>query len=279
MNQQGGLVNFIIQLFLKNPELFVIAFVVLSSVFNFIGGSGKRLREAQRQAAETEEARRRGFMADEQTREANPNTQSYDGYLRRTEQPDVTIGQPAPTLKDLQADILEALQGKAAPNPQEELRRKLAEKMGRSAAPQAPLGRGKPPPPAPAGMKRPPPRATSKPIETTITSNIEVYLDSSSQEKLERDSMPDSLGHTQRQPHFDLPQRRDSSFEGAMAFKNEGGSTVTALKSIQEVRGKEIVPTARSGSRPATKFIDTKDAVSGFVWNEILSQPRSMRRR
>ncbi len=292
MNQNNP-VQFLINLLLKNPELLIIAFVILSSVFNFINQSGKRLRDAQREAQEAEERRRRGFM----DQETDPATQSYDGYLKRTEQPDATLAPPPrPTvspkseqeLKDLQADILEALgmgtqkTTQANTNPQEDLRRKLAEKMGRTtmqSAPQAPLGRGKPPPPAPAGMMRPPPRAENKPIETTIKPNIEVYLEQSKPERLEGDSRPDSLGHSKRQPHFDMPARRDPSLEGSLAFKNEGGSTVVALKGIQEVRGKEIVPTARTSNVPQTRFIDTREAVSGFVWNEILDRPRSMRRR
>jgi type II secretory pathway pseudopilin PulG len=292
MNQQSP-IGAIIQFFLRNPELLIIGFVILSSVINFIGNSGKRLREAQAAAEETEERRRRGAMLETEQREANPSTQSYDGYLKRTEQPDATLSRPAPPppnqqeLKDLQADILEALgmgTQTTTPNanPQEELRRKLAEKMGRTtpqASSQMPLGRGKPPPPAPTGMKRPPPRMERKPIETTITSNIETYLDSSSQEKLERDSRPDSLGHSKSRPHFDVPQGLRPDQEGGSFFPGELGSTVVALRGIQEVRGKEIVPTNRPVLLNQKRFIDPKEAVSGFVWNEILSTPRSRMRR
>ena len=276
----------IVQFFLRNPEFLIIGFVI-----NFLGNSGKRLREAQAAAEEAEERRRRGSMLETEQREADPATQSYDGYLKRTEQPDATLSRPNPPppnqqeLRDLQADILEALgmgTSQAPANPQEELRRKLAEKMGRTTAqtaPQAPLGRGKPPPAAPAGMKRPPVRADRKPIETTITSNIETYLDSSSQEKLERDSRPDSLGHSNRQPHFDRPKGLRPDQEGLSSMPGEIGSTVVALRSIQEVRGKEIVPTNRPVSSNTKRFIDTNEAVSGFVWNEILSTPRSRVRR
>ena len=282
----------IVQFFLRNPEFLIIGFVIVSSVINFLGNSGKRLREAQATAEKAEERRRRGSMLETEQREADPATQSYDGYLKRTEQPDATLSRPAPTppinqqeLRDLQADILEALgMGtiQTPANPQEELRRKLAEKMGRTtaqSAPQAPLGRGKPPPPAPTGMKRPPIRADRKPIETTITSNIEVYLDSSSQEKLERDSRPDSLGHSKSRPHFDSPEGLLPHQEGGSFFPGELGSTVVALRGIQEVRGKEIVPTNRPVLSNTKRFIDTKEAVSGFVWNEILSTPRSRMRR
>jgi hypothetical protein len=282
----------LIQFFLKNPEFLIIGFVILSSVFNFLGNSGKRLREAQEKAAKAEEIRRRGSMLDAETNEANPNTQSYQGYLKQNEQPDVTLSRPAPPpsqqeLKDLQADILEALgmgtqTTTASINPQEELRRKLAQKMGRTtaqSAPQAPLGRGQPPPPAPVGMKRPPIKADRKPIETTITSNIETYLESSSQEKLERDSRPDSFGHSQRQPHFDRPKGLSPNQEGMSSLSGEIGSTVVALQGIREVRGKEIVPINRPASSNTKRFVDTKEAVSGFVWNEILSTPRSRVRR
>lgn len=283
MNQQSPLGQ-IIQFFIRNPEFLIIGFVVLSSIVNFLGNSGKRLREAQQAATQAEEIRRRGSMLETEQREANPATQSYDGYLKRNDQPDATLSKPVNSqeLKDLQADILEALgmntSKQASANPQEELRRKLAEKMGRSAVPQAPLGRGKPPPPAPAGMKRPMPRAENKPIQTTITSNIETYLEQSRPERLENDSRPDSLGHSQRQPHFDRAKGLTPEQEGG-SFFGEIGSTVVALRSIQEVRGKEIVPTNRPVSSNTKRFIDPKEAVAGFVWNEILSTPRSRVRR
>ncbi len=292
MNQQSP-IGQIIQFFLRNPEFLIIGFVVLSSVINFLGNSGKRMREAQETAAKAEELRRRGSMLETEQREANPNTQSYDGYLKRNDQPDTTLSRPpsppqsSQELKDLQADILEALgmgtQAKtSSANPQEELRRKLAQKMGRTtpqSAPQAPLGRGMPPPPAPAGMKRPMPRAENKPIQTTITSNIETYLEQSRPERLENDSRPDSLGHSQRQPHFDRPQGLTPEQEGGSSIYGEIGSTVVALRGIQEVRGKEIVPTNRPVLLNQKRFIDPKEAVAGFVWNEILSTPRSKVRR
>ncbi len=289
MNQQSP-IGAVIQFFVRNPEFLIIGFVVLSSIFNFIGNSSKRLREAQKQATETEERRRRGSMLDEELREANPSTQSYEGYLKRNEQPDVTLSKPTVSpknsqeLKDLQADILEALgmgTQKTASNPQEELRRKLAEKMGRTTAqtaPQAPLGRGKPPPPAPVGMKRPPVRAERKPIETTITSNIETYLEQSRPERLENDSRPDSLGHSKSRPHFERPEGLRPDQEGMSSLSGEIGSTVVALRGIQEVRGKEIVPINRPVSSNTKRFIDPREAVAGFVWNEILSTPRSRRR-
>jgi type II secretory pathway pseudopilin PulG len=282
-------INFpqIIQFILRNPEVIIIGIVILSSIFNFLNNSGKQIREAQRRAAQEEERRRRGFMADEERREADPNSQSYEGYLRRTEQPDATISKPtAPPIKeqelrDLQADILEALgmgtqkPAQPAANPQEELRRKLAEKMGRTPTPTTTQMR--PPPPTP----RPAPRPVSKPIQTTIEPKIEVYLEQTRPERLGRDSVPDSLGHSKRQPHFDLPQN-DPRLEGSVAFKGEGSAAVQrkpeGVASVTEVRGKEIVPTTQA-SRPKQRFVDPKDAVAGLIWNEILERPRSMRRR
>jgi type II secretory pathway pseudopilin PulG len=282
----------ILQFVLRNPEVIIIGIVILSSIFNFLNNSGKQIREAQRRAAAEEERRRRGFMADEQKREADPNTQSYEGYLRRTEQPDVTLSKPITSsskpatppinekeLRDLQADIFEALGmggQKSAPtvNPQEELRRKLAEKMGRTAAPTTTQMR---PPPA---TPRPAPRPTSKPVQSTIEPKIEVYLEQTRPEALSRDSMPDSFGHSKRQPHFDLPQN-DPRFEGSVAFKGEGSSAIQrkpeGVAAVTEVRGKQIVPS--QSMRPKTRFVDPKDAVAGLVWNEILERPRSMRRR
>ncbi|MFN3265617.1 MAG: hypothetical protein ACK41E_02145 [Deinococcales bacterium] len=267
----------IVQFILRNPEFIIIGIVILSSVINFLNNSGKQMREAQRRAAEQEERRRRGFLAEEEKREANPNTQSYEGYLKRTQQPDATLSKPvqkqpsAQELRDLQADILEALgmgtQRPAAPsaNPQEELRRKLAEKMGRTTTPTT--SQMRPPPPTP----RPPPRPVAKPIQTSIEPKIEVYLEQSRPEVLAGDSRPDSLGHSKSRPHFDLPQN-DPRLEGSVAFKSEGSAAVT------EVRGQQIVQSSQT-MRRTTRMINPKDAVAGFIWNEILERPRSMRRR
>lgn len=278
----------IVQFFLRNPEFIIIGIVILSSVFNFLNNSGKQIREAQRRALEEEERRRRGFLADEEKREANPNTQSYEGYLKRTEQPDATVSRPVQQqqpstqeMRDLQADILEALgmgtQKPAAPsaNPQEELRRKLAEKMGRTVAPTTTQMR----PPAPT--PRPPPRPAAKPIQSSIEPKIEVYLEQSRPEVLANDSRPDSLGHSKSRPHFDSP-RNDPRSEGSVAFKGEGSAAIQrkpeGVAAVTEVRGKQIVPTAQS-SRSGSRMFDPKDAVAGLIWNEILERPRSMRRR
>jgi hypothetical protein len=265
----------------NNLELVIIGLVLLSTVLNFIGGLGKATREAQRRAEmEAEMMRRRAELQRQQT-EANPDTQSYQGYLQRNERPDVTIGRPTPTppssqteLKDLQAEILEALgMGSSAQrpppvinDPQAELRRKLAEKMGRAQTPATP------PPPTPRPTPRPAPRVQRP------SSDIEVYLDTTRPETLQRDSRPDSLGHSARQPHFDLPQN-DPRLEGAQAYKGEGGiAVVQRPQAVGEVRG---IGTARSN--PASSFTagltHPRNVAQGVIWAEILSKPKGARGR
>ena len=271
---------------LGHLEFVVIGLVVLSTVWNFISGAGKQLRDAQaRGEREVDERRRSGEMS-RQAAEANPDTQSYQGYLQRTQQPDATLSRMPPpppppvppTVKDLQAEILEALGMKNAgmppvgspQDPQAELRRKLAQKMGRASAPSStPFSTTPTKTAPPKSTPRPPPRPVSKPIE----SQIEYYLDSSRPETLERDSVPDSFGHSKRQPHFDLPAKSADVNVGGVAM-------VQKPDSVNEVRGiGTAASAAMNASSLAKRLIDPRSAAQGVIWSEILGQPRSRRGR
>ena len=281
---------------LGHLEFVVIGLVVLSTAWNFISGAGKAVRDAQARGEREADERRRSGEITRQAAEANPDTQSYQGYLQRTQQPDATINRIPPpppvstNVKDLQAEILEALGMKNAgmpplgspQDPQAELRRKLAQKMGRDAAPSSSSSGNtvfsstpaKTAPPR--STPRPPPRPVSKPIE----SQIEYYLDSSRPEVLERDSVPDSFGHSKRQPHFDLP-RNDPRNEGSVAFKGEGGvAVVQKPDAVNEVRGIGTAASAAANSASlARRLIDPRSAAQGVIWSEILGAPRSRRGR
>jgi type II secretory pathway pseudopilin PulG len=263
---------------LGNIEFVIIGLVLLSTVFNFIGSIGKATREAQRRAElEVERARTSAEMQRRQL-EANPNTQSYEGYLQRTEQPDTTFNRPqqppassGAELKDLQAEILEALgmgtQTRTPPpvinDPQADLRRKLAEKMGRTQTPPTP------PRPTPRPTPRPAPRVQRP------QSDFEVYLESTQSDTLQRDSRPDSLGHSARQPHFDSP-RSDPRNEGSEAYKGEGGVAVIqrpdAVNEVQGI-GKERLATTSFTSG----LTNPRNVAQGIIWAEILGKPRSRR--
>jgi type II secretory pathway pseudopilin PulG len=279
----------LITFLLSHLEFVVIGLVVLSTIFNFISGTGKSLREAQKRAEQEAELRRRGSQAQLEAREANPNTQSYEGYLRRTSQ-NPTAAQPAPAptmqprptppkydsnnpqeLKDLQAEIFQALGMKGTgsngqSDSQAELRRAMDQKMGRATTPATP-----PRPVPPRSTPRPAPRAPSKPIE----SQIEIYLDNSRPERLENDSVPDTFGHSKRQPHFDRP-RSDPRNEGSVAFKGEGGvADIVRPDAVNEVRG---IGVARTGPASlAVRLVDPRNAAQGVIWSEILGKPRSRR--
>ena len=275
-----------------NLELVIIGLVVLSTIFNFIGGAGKQVRDAQARGERERENQRRSGELSRQAAEADPNTQSYQGYLQRTNESPATINRTPPVvmqrpssdpqLKDLQAEILEALGMKNAPmppigapqDPQAELRRKLAEKMGRTQTPatsSAPA-RSVPPKPTP----RPVPRPVSKPIE----SQIEIYLDQSRPENLERDSVPDSFGHSRGRPQL-KSQRNDPRNEGSVAFKGEGGvADILKPDAVNEVRGIGTAASAAANSASlARRLIDPRNAAQGVIWSEILGQPRSRRGR
>ena len=279
-----------------NLEFVIIGLVVLSTVFNFLSGAGKQVRDAQARGERERETQRRSGELSREAAEADPNTQSYQGYLKRTNEAPSTINRQSPAppvvmqrpssdpqLKDLQAEILEALGMRGAQNPppfagsdpQAELRRKLAEKMGRgpspSMSPSAPA-RSVPPKPTP----RPVPRPVFKPIE----SQIEIYLDRSRPENLERDSVPDSFGHSRNRPHFDLPQN-DPRDEGSVAYKGEGGvAVILKPDAVNEVRGIGTAASAAANSASlARRLIDPRNAAQGVIWSEILGQPRSRRGR
>ena len=279
-----------------NLEFVIIGLVVLSTVFNFLSGAGKQVREAQARGGREREMQRRSGELSREAPEANPNTQSYQGYLQRTNEAPATINRtpPAPSVVvqrpssdpqrgDLRAEILEALGMKNAPmppigapqDPQAELRRKLAEKMGRSSSAPATSSapaRSVPPKPTP----RPVPRPVFKPIE----SQIEIYLDQSRPENLDRDSVPDSFGHSKRRPHFDLPQN-DPRDEGSVAYKGEGGvAVILKPDAVNEVRGIGTAASAAANSASlARRLIDPRNAAQGVIWSEILGQPRSRRGR
>lgn len=284
----------IITWILGNLEFVIIGLVVLSTVFNFLGGAGKQVREAQARGERERENQRRSGELSRQAAEADPNTQSYQGYLQRTNEAPSTINRtPAPPpvmqrpssdpqLKDLQAEILEALGMKnvsmppigAPQDPQAELRRKLAEKMGRgSSVPMSTApARSVPPKPTP----RPVPRPASKPIE----SQIEIYMDRSRPENLERDSVPDSFGHSRNRPNLERP-RNDPRSEGATAFKDDGNiALILKPDAVNEVRGIGTVASAAANSASlARRLIDPRNAAQGVIWSEILGPPRSRRGR
>jgi hypothetical protein len=270
MNLQS-ILNFIF----GNIELVIIGFVILSTVWSFLGNAAKSLSEAQRRASEDAERRRRGLMQESVEREKNPNTQSYESYLDRTETPDSTLSRPqsdsGKTLRDFQTDLLEALGAPtnttASSNPQDELRRRLAEKMGRTA----------PPPPAQprpltqqqrAAQQRPQRRDTPR-----SPGEFETYLDTGRSEA--NNSRPDALGHSRNQPHFDLPTKVNRP-EGTAAIqtKPEG------VASVVEVRGLSIEePPTRARTPRIGGLVNASDAVKGLIWAEILERPRAGRRR
>ncbi len=276
----------VITFILGHLEFVVIGLVVLSTVWNFISGAGKQLRDAQARSEREADQRRRSGEMSRQAAETNPDTQSYQGYLQRTQQPDATISRipppprppVSPSTKDLQAEILEALGMKNAPmppmgspqDPQAELRRKLAQKMGRNAAPSStPFSTTPAKSAPPKSTPRPPPRPVNKPIE----SQIEYYLDSSRPEVLERDSVPDSFGHSKRQPHFELPAKSADVNAGGVAL-------IQKPDAVNEVRGiGTAASAAMNASSLAKRLIDPRSAAQGVIWSEILGAPRSRRGR
>ncbi len=251
-------------------ELLIVGFVILSTVFSFLSNAGKSMQEAQRRATEEAERRRRGLMQESLEREKNPNSQSYEAYLERTNTPDSTLNRPPPesgkSLRDFQSDIFEALgvptSSTTSSNPQDELRRRMAEKMGRSA----------PPPPTNQSQQRS--RAQSARREVAQSPGaFETYLDKTRSDA--NDSRPDAFGHSRRQPHFDLPNKIDRP-EGSAAIqtKPEG------VASVLEVRGKSIETGQLSNNSPRVGgLINASDAVKGLIWAEILERPKAGRRR
>jgi type II secretory pathway pseudopilin PulG len=263
MNLQG-IINFV----LRNPEILIVGLVILSTVFSFLSNASKSMQEAQRRVTEEAERRRRGLMQESLEREKNPNSQSYESYLERTSTPDSTLNRPPPetgkSLRDFQSDIFEALgvptNSSTSSNPQDDLRRKLAEKMGRTA------------PPPLVNQQRPRSQNNRREVAQS-PSAFETYLDKTRTEA--NDSRPDAFGHSRRQPHFDLPTKIDRP-EGTAAIQTKPEGVATVL----EVRGKSIETGQISNNSPRVGgLVNASDAVKGLIWAEILERPRAGRRR
>ncbi len=253
-------VNQLISFLFSHLEIVVIGLVLLSTVFNLLTGGGRAAQQKAQREAETERQRAALERARQQTSSSTPPVRQ--GQASQAE------------LKDLQAEIFAALgmkgQGAANPDPQVELRRQLAQKMGR--APTASSAPAKSVPPK--NTPRPPPRAAAKPIE----SQIEVYLDTSRQETLERDTMPNTLGYSQRQQAQRLPSEPSTAANYSARAVDPGGNIALISKpdDVNAVRG--IGTTPRAGGRSfASSLVDPRNAAQGIIWAEILGKPRSRR--
>lgn len=254
-----------------NLELVIVGLVLLSTFFNLIGSANKAARQTQKRLeAERERARQRADSVLTQ-REANPSTQSFESYLGRSTTPQASPKPSSPRpaqgpsseeLKDLQAEILAALgmKNQASPpapvDPQAELRRKLAEKMARPATPSKPV----------QSSVRPRDGSSRK------DGDIQVYLDSSRPERLENDSMPDTLGHSKRQPHFDLPP--EPSARGVVNLQGN----IASISRPNEVNAVQGIGTGmRTGL--VKGLVDPRNAAQGIIWAEVLGKPRSRQPR
>jgi type II secretory pathway pseudopilin PulG len=256
-------INQLVTFLFSHLEIVVIGLVLLSTVFNLLTGGGRAAQQKAQREAEAERQR----AALERARQQSSTPPVRQGQASQAE------------LKDLQAEIFAALgmkgQGTANPDPQVELRRQLAQKMGRApAANTAPASTAPAKSVPPKNTPRPPPRAASKPIE----SQIEVYLETSRQETLERDTTPNTLGYSQRQQAQRLPSEPSAAANYSARAVDPGGNIALINKpdDVNAVRGIGTSPRA-SGRSFASSLVDPRNAAQGIIWAEILGKPRSRR--
>ena len=74
----------IIAFLLSNIEIAFVIIVVVGGVLNTISKAGKTLSDQQRRVMQDTELQRRRLLEEQARLEANPNTQSYSGYLDRS---------------------------------------------------------------------------------------------------------------------------------------------------------------------------------------------------
>jgi hypothetical protein len=250
----------IIAFLLSNIEIVFVIIVVVGGVLSTISKAGKTLSDQQRRVMQDMELQRRRLLEEQARLEADPNTQSYRGYLDRTrpekledlyheKEDSLFTGPPGKNipagssstpgeqqLKDFQADILAALGMKgnetSPKNAQDALRGQLAQKMGRTA---------------------------SQPSQAQVQQTVR------SKAKSITTAPPVSTGITSS-----LAPEMTAQKVTLMTDSNAG----VANSSIQvKLEKKPRVVTSNS-----TQFGTTNDVVRGIIWSEILGKPKSARR-
>ena len=254
----------IIAFLLSNIEIAFVIIVVVGGVLNTISKAGKTLSDQQRRVMQDTELQRRRLLEEQARLEANPNTQSYSGYLDRSrpekledlyheKEDSLFVGPPGKNipegsssgeqqLKDFQADILAALGMKGSENQpknaQDALRGQLAQKMGRSLQPSTP------------SQSQQTVRSKAKSINATPNTVITAAQNTVITSSLKPEMIAQKVT--------------------MMTDSNAG----VANSSIQ-VKLERKPSTTTSNS---TQFGTTNDVVRGIIWSEILGKPKSARR-
>lgn len=258
MTGLGSILTFL----LSHLELVFVALFLIGSFLNLINRAGKTLSDQQRRVMTETELQRRRLLEEQSRLEANPNTQSYSGYLQRTrpekledhdgdgmdDNPDGlfkddpiprTSSNTQPTdqsMKDFQADILAALGMKPeASQPksvQDVLRGQLAQKMGRASTSSAQSQSGQ------TVRSRAKSISAAQSAATGITSSLNPEI---------------------------TAQR--------VTFMTDSNAGV-ANSSLQVKQVRENSTTTSN----STRFGTTNDVVRGIIWSEILKKPKASRR-
>ena len=269
-------------------DIFVLIFI-LATLYSVISGAGKSMGKAQEEARRRAELQRRRAEAEAGRLEADPARQSYEGYLRRTNQPDVDVfGNP------IEANA-------TADTGQDSLRRAMAEKMGRPVAPPSnpsarslaedlrdAQGRGtRSAPPRQQPPRQQPQRPVpARPIQRTATSQDGRSLEGPAQRptslEVMTSDMRSNLESSTRESGNLQSERARSDVEAvraardAMLDRAAGGAGAAGASAARRGIGDET-PAAQDAVRRGTVALEPRDIVRAFVMSEILGPPRSRR--
>jgi hypothetical protein len=248
----------------------------LLAVASFLVSIWQSVAQARQKAAQEREQELQRQAEAAEAREADPNTQSYEGYLRRTRQ-DYAEGpvksqstSSVPTSsRTLAADMAQARTTQSQEvSEQDRLRRELARKMAQAGSQPAPqLGRAPAAPPPLPGQAAPPrPRAQQAPPEST----------QQRRERAKREGGGREGGGRERAQRGQSPQPQAQPQWATQAAP----MTVTSLRQQSAVADEQAAVPSGSGRLlpPLREHGAGRAMVQAMVWSEVLGPPKSKRR-
>jgi hypothetical protein len=244
----------------------ILLLVIGSFVFNVINS----LVQAGGRAAKQREAQLRELERQLQAQEADPNSQSYQGYLQRT-RPENLEREPAarsampptvspPTASPFEADLTQAQQSQ---QEQQRLRQEMARKLAGSPSRTPTVI------PAPAAVPTVPPLPSrnAMPPRTTYMPPSKPVVAPTAAQMGERDPQAEARRQRERLEVARLDRQR----------ANAGVSITTSLRFESNDDVPVVTP---SGNRSKRIVLTTKpqDLVQAMIWSEVLGPPKSKRR-
>jgi hypothetical protein len=264
---------------------------VLYVIISFVSGAGRQVREAQKRAQEEALERELREIEARNSREADPNTQSYESYLERTQKGKVEgdsvpdslghsrnrphfdlppgAGRDGNDRGTFAGDLAQT----GGMSEQERLRQEMARKMGRSA-----------PPPTPPSRRQP------QSLEDILREFTQTVEGRQRPTQSTQQPAPQTTGRASSRPTRPTPRPparpeaspivptlRAEMTANVSAAASEGQASVASVREPPAVRGTQTAGTLRSSTR-GLGTLGKEDLLRTIVWTEILQPPRSRRR-